>query len=87
MGAIKDNSSLHITLKYDYKKKSARIHQKIKFMNAKITIIFLGEVNKKRNSQMEEISTLLKLASANSQEPTIIGKNIPSARNQSPAYL
>lgn len=61
--------------------------KKIKFMNAKITIIFLGEVNKKRNSQMEEISTLLKLASANSQEPTIIGKNIPSARNQSPAYL
>ena len=72
---------------HDYKKKSARIHQKIKFMNAKITIIFLGEVNKKRNSQMEEISTLLKLASANSQEPTIIGKNIPSARNQSCAYL
>lgn len=61
--------------------------KKIKFMNAKITIIFLGEVNKKRNSQMEEISTLLKLASANSQEPTIIGKNIPSARNQSSAYL
>jgi hypothetical protein len=31
---------------------------------------------------MEEISTLLKLASANSQEPTIIGKNIPSVKNQ-----
>lgn len=52
-------------------------------MNAKITIIFLGEINKKKKSQMEEISTLLKLASANSQEPTIRGKNILSARNQS----